>query len=372
MAANGNNNDLEMSPLTAKRPAMANNHFEPYEKEWGNGTRDRKDRHSLGKRSSVSSCKGRYGRSNSRARKKQTSEESCIANLKMILQCYNVFILIMGCAVLGIGVWLLVKEFNTREMSAIMGSKIVEWITYGLIAGGGAATILAFCGCCGTMKQEKFVLGFYGVVLTLVLLTLCVGFGVSFIFKDDIIEGIQNRFVKTIMYNYGVDVQRNSTNKLITDAWDSMQQALGCCGAHGDVDGDYSWAIYKDQSVWIKRYKPDGKYLDKPRNRVYVPDSCCIDGQSKILCQGNNDKYDGPPAYGPPMEHREHKDNPALYTVGCYDKALVYLETHMIIIKVVTGATPVLLLIGIVIAFYLCANVKDTDDDDDFEYEVEV
>ena len=34
---------------------------------------------------------------------------------------------------------------------------------------------------------------------------------------------------------------------------------LGCCGAYGDVSGDYSWAIYKAQSLWYKTYKPDGK-----------------------------------------------------------------------------------------------------------------
>ena len=70
---------------------------------------------------------------------------------------------ILGCGVLGIGVWLLVKEFSTREMSAIMGSRLVEMVTYGLIGGGGAATVLAFCGCCGTMKQERFVLGFVSI-----------------------------------------------------------------------------------------------------------------------------------------------------------------------------------------------------------------
>lgn len=48
---------------------------------------------------------------------------------------------------------------------------------------------------------------------------------------------------------------------------------------------------------------------------VYVPDSCCVDGEDKLLCQGNNDKYDGPPVYGPPnSKYREHKDNPALHT----------------------------------------------------------
>jgi len=76
---------------------------------------------------------------------------------------------IQGCAVLGIGVWMLVKEWNTREMAAIMGSPILEWITYGLIAGGGAATILAFCGCCGTMRQERFVMGFVRTFLCFIL-----------------------------------------------------------------------------------------------------------------------------------------------------------------------------------------------------------
>ena len=70
---------------------------------------------------------------------------------------------ILGCGVLGVGIWLLVKEFSTREMSAIMGSRLIEMITYGLIAGGGAATILAFCGCCGTMRQERCVLGFVSI-----------------------------------------------------------------------------------------------------------------------------------------------------------------------------------------------------------------
>ena len=40
-----------------------------------------------------------------------------------------------------------------------------------------------------------------------------------------------------------------------------------------------------------------------------------MDGKSKILCQGDNEKYDGPPVYGPPNAvYREHKDNPALHT----------------------------------------------------------
>lgn len=354
--------NIHTAPLN-KRSVKQNNHFDNTDRD-GSLRLGRKGKNNTSKRSSFGSSTG--GNRANRVRKKATTNEQCVSNLKMILQCYNVVILIVGCGVLSVGIWLLVKEFNTREMSAIVGSRVVEIITYGLITGGGAATLLAFCGCCGTMKQERFVLGFYGVVLMLVLVTLCAGFGVSFIFKDDLAEGIKKRFETTIIYNYGIDIQKNTTNKLITDAWDSMQQTLECCGAHGDVNGVDSWGIYKQQSQWHKLSKQSG-------TKVYVPDSCCADDQNSLLCQGNNDKYDGPPVYGPPNnEHRTHKDNPYMYTTGCYDKAMVYLEQHFVIVAVVTGSVPLILLIAIVIAFYLCANIKETDDDEVFEYEVEV
>lgn len=101
-----------------------------------------------------------FGRPKSTINDPKRSNRSVIHTRFNVLNMGCFFFQILGCGVLGVGVWLLVKEFNTREMSAIMGSRLVEMITYGLIAGGGAATILAFCGCCGTMKQEKFVLGF--------------------------------------------------------------------------------------------------------------------------------------------------------------------------------------------------------------------
>ena len=38
----------------------------------------------------------------------------------------------------------------------------------------------------------------YGVVLTIVLLTLCVGFGVSFIFRDEVSYVLSRMFVKMV------------------------------------------------------------------------------------------------------------------------------------------------------------------------------
>lgn len=80
---------------------------------------------------------------------------------------------VIGCGVLGVGVWLLVKEYSSREITVLVDNRLFEYVTYGLTAGGGAVTILAFCGCCGTMRQDKLVLGFVSIqaytILRLVL-----------------------------------------------------------------------------------------------------------------------------------------------------------------------------------------------------------
>lgn len=66
---------------------------------------------------------------------------------------------------LGLGIWLLVKDYSTREVAALVGSRLFEYVTYALVAGGGTVAILAFCGCCGTMRQDKYVLGFVSIIV---------------------------------------------------------------------------------------------------------------------------------------------------------------------------------------------------------------
>jgi hypothetical protein len=38
---------------------------------------------------------------------------------------------------------------------------------------------------------------------------------------------LETRFKTTIQENYGVDLMKNSENRLITDAWDAMQRTVG-------------------------------------------------------------------------------------------------------------------------------------------------
>ncbi|KAK3089243.1 hypothetical protein FSP39_002057 [Pinctada imbricata] len=373
-----------------------------------------------------------------RMRRRQNNSK-CFHYMTGVLHCYNVFLLIIGAGVLGLGVWLHVKDYSAREITAIVNSHYFELMTHALTAGGGAVAILAFCGCCGTMKKDKFVLGFYGTVLVLVLLLLiggcvvgmvfrhtvssgllalwCVvgmvfrhtvssglvalcqcylledawqewylntqgclvgmvfrhtvssawigsvmlvllirGCVVGMVFRHTLDEGIKGFFKKTVERQYGVDINRNADNRLVTDAWDAMQRTLQCCGPYGGPDSVTSWAFYKLSSDWHKR--PGASSFP------YVPKSCCIDGMSVIDCQGIKNLYKGYPVYGPPLRSGEDR-NPALNKVGCFDKAVEYLRKHSLYISITAGVVPVVLIIGVCISCYLCLTVKSGDDDDD-------
>ena len=71
---------------------------------------------------------------------------------------------IIGCAALGVGIWLLVTDFGARNVTPIADNQLYEVTTYLLIAGGGAVALLAFCGCCGTIREDKCVLSFVSIL----------------------------------------------------------------------------------------------------------------------------------------------------------------------------------------------------------------
>ncbi|KAL5015963.1 hypothetical protein ScPMuIL_005552 [Solemya velum] len=293
---------------------------------------------------------GKYKKANRR----QDEKDGCFGCLRTSLHCYNIIVLILGIGVLAVGIWLLVTEFSAREISVLVNSHLFEIATYFMIAGGGAIALLAFCGCCGTMREDKCVLAFYGVTLSLVFLALIIGAILAFVFKGEMVKSVQDHFMNTITNNYGVETRTNSRNRLITEAWDSMQASLECCGAHGNENATTSWASYKTKSQW---------YHNQEDRTPFVPDSCCAEDGDLSICTGQTD-IRGPPAFGPEIES-SYIRNDNLHKNGCYDKAIVYLKTHAVILGTVAASVPIFLVIGIVIVFCLCVRVKGVDDDYD-------
>ncbi|XP_048764354.1 leukocyte surface antigen CD53-like isoform X2 [Ostrea edulis] len=287
-------------------------------------------------------------------------KDRCFHYLAGVLHCYNVFLLVLGSGVMGSGIWLLVKDYNARELSILFNNLHLEYMAYFVTCGGGAVFVLAFCGCCGTMKKEKFVLGFYGGVLTLVLLVLVGGSVMGFLLKGKLEEDIKEHFEDTLKFQYGMDINKNSQNNLITDAWDAMQRTLKCCGPFGGKDSTTSWMFYRNTKWVLKR--PSG------RSYPYVPKSCCVSGMNTYDCQGMGNEFNGAPVV---ISERGTVDNPNLYKEGCYDKAVDYIKNHSLYITIGCATVPILLSVGIVVSCYMCCTVKNDDEEDEEDEENE-
>ncbi|XP_067677036.1 tetraspanin-18B-like [Haliotis asinina] len=287
-------------------------------------------------------------------RVRRQNDSNCTMCLRGTLHCYNVCILVIGSALLGVGVWLLVTDFGARKVTLIVDNHLYEVTTYFLIAGGGAVALLAFCGCCGTLRENKCVLSFYGATLLLVLIILGVASGLSFFFRGALASHIKLRMRDTLTEKYGIGTRTLPEHKRITEAWDSMQRQLGCCGISGNGTSTDSWAFYSTSTLWYTANK--GKKLQK------VPESCCREGD-KAICTGQT-YFPGPPNHLNPQKERFKKINPYLYTTGCYDQLMVYLLRYSAVVGIVSAIVPIVLIIGVILSFCLCARVSGTSPDD--------
>ncbi|KAH3693679.1 hypothetical protein DPMN_081119 [Dreissena polymorpha] len=282
-------------------------------------------------------------------------EDPCYTCLRTTVHCYNIIILIIGLGVLGIGIWLLVAEFSAREVSVLIGTNFLELATYLMVGAGGAIALLAFCGCCGTMREDKCVLAFYGATLLVTIFALIASSTLAFL-SLGMTVAMKNDMQETLSYKYGVDLRKNSENRLITDAWDSLQRSFECCGPHGDANSTSSWAFYKLHSQW---------YTQTNMRAPYVPESCCRDG-NKAICTGI-ETINGAPTRGPPMD-KLYVHNDFLYTEGCYDKVLDNMRRNVYILGGVASIVPLLLIIGIIVVFCMCCKVRK----DEFEEEQDI
>lgn len=298
----------------------------------------------------------RSARSTTSSARRRQHEDGCVTCLRGTLHCYNVFILIIGCAALGIGIWLLVTDFGARKVTPIVGNQLYEVTTYLLIAGGGAVALLAFCGCCGTIREDKCVLSFYGTTLAIVLIVLGAACGLAFFFRSVLATKIQEKMRDTLSINYGFEVRTNAENKRITDAWDAMQRQLQCCGVVGNVTSFDSWMYYTSKTKWSG--------VKKSQNQR-VPESCCAPGDFKI-CTGEQE-FNGPPRFFQGHRDELRQTNPFLYTTGCYDALIDYLQTYSAVVGAVAAIVPLFLVFGIVISFCLCSRVSGYSHDDEVD-----
>ncbi|KAK2569384.1 CD151 antigen [Acropora cervicornis] len=172
-----------------------------------------------------------------------------IVCMKTLFFVFN-FIFWVRIGILAVGVWIMVFK---SDYKSILDSDIYVIVPGLMIAAGVVVIIVAVVGCVGAVKENRFFLISFLVMVTLIFaLELTIGV-LAWVYSSKIKEEIQTTIKDKIDQQYG-------ENSDVTKSIDKLQKENKCCGD----TGGRSW----NNTAWQRVQRSQGK------NNI-VPDSCC-------------------------------------------------------------------------------------------------
>jgi len=270
--------------------------------------------------------------------------------VKFFLVFCNFIFFLLGLLIMAVGIYVLVDpKFSTFANLANVNVTVVaanngvnlSYITKCGIAFcvfGGVMLIISFIGCCGALKNIRCLLGFYSVILAMVLLTE-IGFGIyAGVFASNFKQNLSSVLLLSIKNDYMGDMP----NKSITSvAWDAVQYNVHCCGVNNYTDFNQAGNVWSD------------------RSNETMPRSCCsftnyqTDWSGVIPTAG----YTDPNCYMTP-----NLDN-SYYATGCYSAIASIVSNYSSIVIGVAVGIGLFLVLGVVFAIYLCRKIDNDLDE---------
>jgi hypothetical protein len=174
---------------------------------------------------------------------------SCGGSLiKIVLFVFNFLWLLLGSAILYLGIRVLLK-YNNDIANVIKETPSHAAIV--LISAGGVIFLISFLGCCGAIRESYCMLNTYSGLILLCLVAQGVGAYLALKYHYDL-EKYAQKGVQSALEAYEWDKTGNDpANKAINQ----FQKELQCCGA-------------KDRHDWDSIKKPD-------TDKDLYPPSCC-------------------------------------------------------------------------------------------------
>jgi len=269
----------------------------------------------------------------------------CLNKLvKYTLFATNLLIFILGVAVLGLGIWVVVDKpsfFGILEdatdvcggdTSCEEGMKssisLYASASYILIVISALIVIIAFFGCCGAYKENKCMLGTYFTIILALFIAMVVGAVMAY--NGDLKRNIKNP-LESALNQYDDKDAGNQAKAALKAVWNQVQKELKCCGVNDVTD-------------WTKN--ADHFHFTDRNNK---PEGCC-----KI---GSN---------GEELDTTEQKAcRESIYIVGtnynfegCYTVMEKQVEDNKNILVGVAIGVVVLMFLNMLFSFALCTMVK--------------
>jgi len=250
--------------------------------------------------------------------------DGCMANLlKYLLFGSNFVIFVIGCVVLGLGIYALVDGaslVSLVDQSGVGGDVNITAFTsaaYIFIVVAVFVVILTFFGCCGAIKESKCMLGTYFTLILVMFVVMIAGAVLGYSTSMDKLEGALEKTMP--QYKDDIGNAQNDSQKAITEAWNEVQTSLRCCGT--TLNATYnSWTVH-DPSVY-------------PTNEDFVvPQTCCA----------QSDKVD------------DCRKAPLTFNVtGCFNKLDTTFQDNKSTFLIAGIVTMVIMFLNMLFAFAMC------------------
>uniref|UniRef100_T1IXW3 Tetraspanin n=1 Tax=Strigamia maritima TaxID=126957 RepID=T1IXW3_STRMM len=244
-----------------------------------------------------------------------------------------------GCALLGLGIWLLVDPHKTAMFDLIEIDEhepMMRYLAYGFVGVGGFILLVGVIGCCGALLESKCLLVVYFFTLFIVLAAE-VSIGVlAYLYRTQLMVKLEAGLKKKLNKEYG-----HVDKPAFTQAVDYTQYKFSCCGIISPLD-------YKNTS-WYK------EKFNNHNNNVSM--TCCKlsstewdawknpQPMNKDLCQNNEHDYN---------KNQRHRQ-------GCKDAIEESFKHENLIIILVGPLIAILEIFGMVISMCLCCALRGTE-----------
>ncbi|CAL8263033.1 unnamed protein product [Merluccius merluccius] len=232
---------------------------------------------------------------------------------------------VLSLLIVAIGVYAKVqKATDTMRDTFLIDPAII------LIAVGVVMFFITFCGCIGALRDNIRLLNVFSLSLTLVFLTQLAIAVLGFFYSEQTRDAL-GKFVKKAIVHYRDDLD-------LQNLMDYIQKEFKCCGWNEYTD--WSWNLYFNCTQG-----------NPSMERCAVPFSCCtpIPGEAVIntMC-----------GFGVQAQNYLDADK-SIYPVGCADRAVLWIESHLLLVGALALGLALPQIAGIVLSQILITQIRD-------------
>ncbi|CAG0885772.1 unnamed protein product [Cyprideis torosa] len=251
-------------------------------------------------------------------------KETMTKLVKYLVFAFNLLFVIAGLAVLIVGI-VIRAAYNEYFEFVPDGIFTTPRI---LIAVGLITFVVAFFGCCGAIRDSRWMLFIFMVALGFLFILEFSAAIAAYVMKGSISESIKNK-MDSSMDNFDKEGKEG-----VTRTWDALQADMHCCGVDNEV-GFLDWGT---------RFN-----FTNTSPNVTVPSSCCM----KV----SNDVEEGVcpmPEEGSFVVTISQKDaGEDLWKIGCYEKLAKGMKENVGAVAGAALAVALVEIVGIVLSYLL-------------------